>query len=169
MSLNATRASTQDNTAGTQIATTVTEDGTAGVIQAVVQVGNKSAYTDIIRTGVTAADAPTGGDLTTTGFAGTAGANLLDLGNCLSVTVRATCTVASATLSGRVVFYDASNNPLAYSESLSFTSDGSLRLGNATGDFVVARQIIDAGQARKARFLVVSVSAGSWSIYARPI
>ena len=169
MSFTDTRAGTVDGTNGVQVATVPPEDGSGGQLQAIIQVGNKTLMGETARTTLTAADAPTGGDLTTTGFAGTSGANLFDVGNCLSVAVRATCDTANATLTGRLVFYDGSNNPLGYSESMTFTSDSTLRLGNASGNFVAARQLIDAGQARKARFLVTSVSTGTWSVYCRPI
>ncbi len=169
MSLSSIKASTQDGTSGTPVATIVNEDSGSVALQANCLVGNKTTYSELSRTGLTAADAPTGGNLTTTGFAGTAGANLGDCGNALTLACRATCDTASATLTGRIVFYDGSNNAIGLSESISFTSDGTLRLGNATGDFVTPRVLVDAGQARKFRFKVDSVSAGTWAVYVRPI
>ena len=44
-----------------------------------------------------------------------------------------------------------------------------LRLGNATGNFAAQVDLVDAGQARKAEFFVDTVSAGTWSIYCRPV
>lgn len=169
MSLSNVRASTQDTTAGTQVATATNEGAAAGVIAVSAIVGNKTTWAEASRTGITTPDAPTGGDLTTTGFAGASGANLADAENALSLSVRATCTVANATLTGRIIFYDATPAPVSYSESVTFSSDGTLRLGNASGDFVSQRVLLDCGQARKFRFLVTAVSAGSWSVYARPI
>ena len=169
MSLSSIKSSTQDASAGTPVATGTNEDSGSVALQANVLVGNKSTYSELSRTGLTAADAPTGGNLTTTGFAGSSGANLGDCGNALALAVRATCGTASAVLSGRVVFYDGSNNPIGLSEPITFTADALLRLGNATGDFVAPRVIVDAGQARKYRFLVDSVSAGTWAVYVRPI
>lgn len=169
MALSSAKAGTQDNTSGTPFAIAVNEDSGSVNLPAAALVGNKTTFSEASRTGLTAADAPTGGDLTTTGFAGTSGANLFDLGNALALTVRATCNTASKTLTGRVVMYDGSNNALSVSETLSFSSDATLRLGNASGDFVAQRQIVDAGQARKARFIVDSVSGGTWAVYCRPI
>lgn len=169
MALTSTKASTQDNSTGTAVATAVNEDDSTKNLQAMVLVGNKTTFAEASRTGLTAADAPTGGDLTTTGFAGSAGANLTDCGNSLTAAVRATCGTASATLTGRVIFYDASNAAIGMSEQLTFVSDATRRLGNAAGDFICQRQLVDFGQARKFRFFVDSVSAGTWAVYVRPV
>lgn len=170
MAISSSRASTQDNTGGTQVATVTREDGAAGLLQGMVPLANKTTFSETSRTGLTGADAPTGGDLTTSGFAGSSGANLFDLDQAMACQVRATCGTASATLTGRLAFYDGSNNPIGMSETLTFTSDGTLRLGNASGDFVCrANLLVDVAGARKARFFVDSVSAGTWSIYARPV
>jgi len=169
MSLGSIKGSTQDTSGGTPVATVVNEDDSTKAVQAVAPVGSKSTWVSIPRTGITAADAPTGGDMTTTGFAGSAGANLGDVGNALTADVRATCGTAGATLTGRLALYDGSNNFLAMSESLSFTSDGTLRLGNAAGDFISQRLLVDLGHARKVRFFADSVSAGTWAVYVRPI
>lgn len=169
MSLSSIKASTQDGSSGTPVAIAANEDSGTNALQATVPVGNKTTYTEASRTGITAADAPTGGDLTTTGFAGSAGANLADAGNALTLSCRATCSAASKVLTGRVVLYDGSNNALAVSESITFTADATLRLGNASGDFVCPRVLVDCGQARKFRFFVDSVSGGTWAIYVRPV
>jgi len=170
MALSSAKAGTQDNSSGTPFATAANEDSGSVNLPAAALVGNKTTFSETSRTGLTAADTPTGGDLTTTGFAGTSGANLFDIGNALAVAIRATCNTASKTLTGRLIFYDASNNPLSVSETISFTSDATLRLGNASGDFVCQRQLVDAGQARKARFFVDTVgSSSTWAVYCRPI
>lgn len=170
MGLADSRAGTQDNSSGTPFPTGANEDGGARVPTAIL-VGNKTTFSEATaRTGITGADAPTGGDLTTTGFAGSAGANLFALGNALAVQVRATCNTASKTLTGRLMMYDGSNNFLYTSEPISFTSDATLRLGNGSGDFVCQRpQVIDVGPAVRARFFVDSVSGGTWAINCRPI
>lgn len=169
MSLSSIKSSTQDASGGTPVAIVVNEDAAGNAVQASCLVGSKSTWAEVSRTGITAADAPTGGNLTTTGFAGSAGANLGDCGNAMTLALRATCGTASATLTGRVVFYDGSNAAIALSEPISFASDPTLRLGNAAGDFVAPRVLVDAGQARKFRFFVDAVSAGTWAVYARPI
>ena len=162
----AIRASTQDNSTGTQVAQAVNEVTGAGALQTVCIEGNKSTYNDIVRTGLTAADTAT--DLSTVGFAGTAGANLLDLGNALSVTVRGTCDTANKTLVAQIIFYDAALTPLSKSEQVSFNSDAILRQ-SAAGYYISQRAIIDAGQARYARVYVVSMTGTTWNVYARPI
>jgi hypothetical protein len=165
----AVRGSTQDGSTGTQVAVATNEVNSGHALAAVVVESNKTTYSETSRTGLTGADAPTGGDLTTGGFAGSSGANLFDLGNAQNVAVRATCGTASATLTGRIIFYDGSNNAIGMSRLLSFTADATLRLGNATGDFVSIADLVEAGAARKARFFVASVSSGTWAVHCRPV
>lgn len=160
------RGSTADGSGGVQVAGSVYEGTSGPTVPWGVVVGNKETITAVSRTGITAADAPTGGDLTTGGFGST---GLLDVANCLNVLCRATCSVASATLVGRLVFYDSASACLGISTSITFVSDATLRLGNATGDFVSSFTLVDVGASRNARFFVDTVSAGSWSIYLRPV
>lgn len=168
MSLSSVKASTQDTSTGTPVAAGVNENG-SGTVQAVTLIGSKTTWGEVSRTGLTAADAPTGGDLTTAGFAGTSGANLGDAENALTLACRATCDTASKALTGRLVLYDGSNVAIGLSEQVTFSSDATRRLGNATGDFVSQRYLLDSGQARKFRFFVESVSGGTWAVYVRPI
>ena len=79
------RGSTQDSAAGVVVAQSVNEVASGNTLVTGVQEGNKSTYSETARTGITAPDSPTGGDLTTTGFAGALGANLFDAGNALNV------------------------------------------------------------------------------------
>ncbi len=134
-----------------------------------VPVGNKSTYPETARTGLTGADSPTGGDLTVTGFAGTAGANLIDIGNALAVMIRGTSSTASAVLTGRLILYTVGNAALGATATVTLTADGTLRLGNATGYFVANVAIQDVGAARKVRFFVDSVSAGTWTVNVTPV
>ncbi len=140
------------------------EDGT-GELKAVVPCGNKTTYGETGRTALTGADNPTGGDLTSTGF----GVSLVDLGNALSVHLRATCGTASAVLTGRVILYDISGNAIGSLATVTFTADATLRLGNAAGNFIANTAIQDVGGARKCRFFVDTVSAGTWQVFVRPI
>lgn len=158
----AARASTADGTAGTQVAQATSEVAGSGIVQTMVQEGNKSTYTDINRATITVVDSAT--DLSSSGF----GVSLLTIGNALNISVRCTCDTPSKTLAGQVIFYDSSGNALSKSEGLSFTSDATLRI-TATGDYICQRTLMDVGQAVKARFFVTSVSGGSWTIYTRPI
>jgi|SRR5215831_2476302 len=168
MTLTATRSSTQDSSTGTQVATAINEDSGGGALQASIPVGNKTTYSEGSRTGLTTADTSTT-DLTTAGFAGSAGANLIDISNALSLVIRAQSNTASKILTGRVIFYDGSNNPIAFSESLSFTSDASLTIAGSGQKYPSQHQIIDAGASRKVRFYVDSISGGTWDICVRPV
>ena len=162
------RGSTQDNANGVQVAQATVEVSGAGVLVTGVNEGNKTTYANTpTRTGITTNDTTTT-DLSTSGFAGGSGANLVDLGNALNVCVRVSCSVASATLNGRLIYYDGSNNPIAYSENMTFVSDSTVRL-SAAGDYISQHYITDVGEARKVRFYITSVSTGTWAIYVRPI
>jgi hypothetical protein len=164
-----TRASTQDSSAGTLVATAVDEVTSGNALQVVVNEGNKSTYSETSRLTITTPDAPTGGNVTN-GSGGFGNTGLIDAGNAMAAALRATCTVASATLTGRLVLYDASGNCIGISTSIVFTSDPTLRLGNASGDFIaVGNQLVELAGARQCKFFVDTVSAGSWSLYLRPI
>jgi hypothetical protein len=168
MATTAYLGSTRDASGGVSVAVGVNEDA-AGQLVAGVQLGNVTTWGETSRTSITAADAPTGGDMTTTGFAGSAGANLLDKGNALNCAVRATSSVASAALTGRLAWYDGSNACIGMSRAVTFVADSTLRLGNASGDFVAPVDLVDTGSARKCRFFVDSVSSGTWAVYVRPV
>lgn len=158
------RGSTQDNTNGVPVAQAVNEVGGTPIIQTMVPEGNKTTYSSTSRTSITTSDAPSGGDLSISTF----GTSLVDLYNALGISIRATCTVASTTMAGRVIFYDENSNVTGYSELLTFSSDATLRL-SLSNDYVCQRFIIDAGSARKGKFLVTSVTSGTWSVYMRPV
>ena len=166
MSVVTIRGSTADGSSGVQVAGAVYEGGAGPTVPWGVGVGNKSTFAVVDRTGLTDADAPTGDDLTVaTGFGST---GLCDLANSLNASVRATCTVAGATLTGRLVWFDETPLAIGISAPITFTSDATLRLGNASGDFVAIPQLVDCGVARNCRFFVDSVSAGTWAVYVRP-
>lgn len=166
----AVKASTQDLSLGTPVAQGTTEVTSSGALQTMILEGNVSTYSvGAARTGVTSADTPTGGNMTTTGFAGSAGANLNDKGNSLNIAVWCTCDTASRTLQGRIALYDSSNVCIGMTRTIAFNSDPTLRLGNATGDFIAGVELVDANQARKYRVFVDSVSGGTWAINSRAV
>lgn len=163
--LSEVRASTQDNTSGTQVAVSTNElDGT-GALQATVPHGNKTTFSETSRTSITANDTGTT-DLTTGGF-GSAG--LVDLGNCLSVALRATCDTVSSTLNGYLIFYDGSSNPIAISEPVIFTSSATLTIAGSGVKYPSQRVIVDAGAARQCKFYVTAITGTTWNVYVRPI
>ncbi len=167
MPLTAYRGSTQDGAAGVQVATAVNESGAAsGALTAGVQVGNKSTYPSIATTGITTAYAYAGGDVTTTGFAVS---GLYDLANCLNVNTQADSSVASANLTGRLIFYNDVSGCIGISTALSFVSDPTLRLGNAAGNFICPSYMTDVQSARYTNFFVDSISAGIWTVRLRGV
>lgn len=163
MATGSTHASTQDNTSGTLVSTATNEDNGSTALQCVVPVGNKSSYSATSRTGLTAVDTATT-DLTTAGFAS---AGLIDCGQVLSLDISCSCDTASKTLTGYVVFYDGSSNPVAISETLSFTSDAANKISSTR--FVCPRQIVDCGGNRKCKFYVLTITGTTWDVVVRPI
>jgi hypothetical protein len=161
------RGSTQDSSGGVQVAQATGEVSGAGILAVGVTEGNKTTYSNQSRTGQTGTDAATS-DLSTSGFAGSAGANLFDIGNALACVLRASCSVASASLAGRLIYYDGSNNPIGMSEPITFISDAARRLA-AAGDYICQHFIVDVGEARKARFYIENISSGTWAVIARPV
>lgn len=167
MPLSPYRGSTQDNSTGVQVAQVINEDGsTSGALIGGVSLGNKTTYPNLTRSGVNGADTGIYYDLSSTGTFVADG--LLDFSNALSAVVRADSSIASTSLSGRVIFYDGSNNPLSTSESIYFVADNSERFGVGL-NYICQHQIIDVGEARRGRFFVDSISSGNWNIYVRPI
>jgi hypothetical protein len=164
MALGTQRSSTVDSSAGALVAIASNADGSSGVIQASAPVALKETYSETSRTALTAADAPTGGNMTTGGF-GSSG--LVDVGQALQAQVRASCGTASAVLTGRLAFYDESSACIGMSETVTLTADGTLRLGNASGDFVTQTYLVDLRGATQVKFKVDSVSAGTWAVYVR--
>ncbi len=158
------RGSTADATNGVQVAQSTNEVGAGPILQTVVVEGNKTTYSEGSRTGLTTVDSAT--DLSSSGF----GTSLIDLGNAARITLRATCSTGTSapTLQGRLVHYDASGNVISVGELITFLADATRRI-TAAGDYVCPRWITDAGQARKVKFYVESISSGTWAVYVRPI
>lgn len=155
----AAHASTQDNVLGTPVAQAFGEVNNGAIMQTMVPEGNKSTYVEVGRTGITIAD--TGVTLTALG--------LCDLGNALSIEIRAICDTSGQTMSTRLILYDNGSHPLAMSDGLSFTSDSVLTYNLSGVWFPCTRQIIDAGQARYCKPNIDTISGGVWNIYTRPI
>lgn len=166
------RGSTQDNSGGVIVAQAVNEVTSANTLVVGVQEGNISTYNEFGRTSISVPDNPVSGDMSTVGFAGLSGVNLFDKGNALNVAIRAICSLPSISLSGRLIFYDGSNNALGFSSYLPFTSDSTLRM-TANSGYLSQVQLIDANQSRKAAFKVdgfgTGAGSGTWQIYCRPV
>ena len=117
------------------------------------------------RVGIAAVDAPA--DLAAFYIARTA-IEIAQLGHSTSIYIGGRCTVAAATLTGRVALYDlpggtsALGQPLAVSETITLTASG---LKDATaGKFVAQRMFTNPGTAYQAIFLVDTLSGGVWDI-----
>lgn len=162
------RGSTQDGTSGVPVAQCTNESG-SGILSAGVAEGNKSTYTGQTRSSQTSADTATT-DLSTAGFAGSSGANLCDVSNALNIHISGQCSDDLETLTGRIIFYNSSDAPIGMSEIITLTSDSAVRV-SSSGDYLayVTPQLVDAGRATQARFYILTVSAGTWSITITPV
>lgn len=156
------RGSTQDSSTGVPVAAGVNEVTSGNILQTTIQEGNKTTYAATARTGLTAADANT--DMSTTSFASAA---LIDVGNAMCCVIDGKSSVASATISGRLILYDGSSNCIGMSELVAFQADATRRI-TAAGDYVSSIAIADVGRARYVKFFVEAVSAGTWAITTTP-
>jgi hypothetical protein len=165
MALSETRASTQDSTGGTEVATSAPADGSSGALQVTAQVGIKTDYAELARTGITSAD--TAADMSTSGFAGSSGANLSAAFQALALEIRATCDTAAAQMNGHLVGYDGSNNPLSIGEEIAFAASA-FKL-SSSGDYLCTRVVAACAAWVKAAFYVDSMTGSTWNVYIRPV
>jgi hypothetical protein len=164
--LDNARTSTPDNSNGIQLATIVAQEGTLEIPAGVMLSTRIPSGISPDRSGLSADDTSVT-DMSTVGFAGTAGANLLPINNCgaLSVWCEFANSAGSATV--KIVFYDAANNPLFISRLLTFSA-ATVRV-SAAGDYMSAAQLVDTCGASKYRPYLKVKGTGNVDIFANPI
>lgn len=142
------------------------EDGTIEIVGGVSFSDRIAAAPSADRSGLTGDDSGTV-DMSTTAFAGTAGANLTAINNRGALAVWCEFTNVAGEATVEVVFYDNSNNPLFVSEALSFTAK--TQRVSATGDYMSQAQLVDTYGASKYRAFLRTLGAGNVDIFAHPI
>lgn len=106
-------------------------------------------------------------DMSTAGFAGSSGANLLAVNNRGALVVWCEFANAAGSATVEIVFYDGSNNPLFVSEQLTFTAK--TQRVSASGDYLSQVQMVDTYGASKYRPFVRSIGTGNVDVFGQPI
>ncbi len=154
--LDTVRTGTPDGTSGIKIPTILMQEDSS------VEAPGGIALSDRIpaaptpdRDNAVAADSAT--DMSTTAFAGAAGANLSVINNRGALVVWCTFEAATTSAKIRVIYYDGSNNPLFIGPEMTFVPVSGFRL-SATGHYMSQPQIVETYGASKARPYIVTHS-----------
>jgi hypothetical protein len=165
--LDNARTGTPDGTLGVPIPTILTQDGSHEAPGGFALTDRIPAAPSADRSLLTAADSAT--DMSTTVFAGTSGANLFAINNRGALVVWCSFEASTDSATVRIVYYDASNNPLFVGPPLAFAPLAQ-RL-SAAGHYMSAPQIVESYGASKYRpYLSTKGDAvNDVSIFAQPI
>lgn len=166
--LDTLRTGTPDGSSGLLISSIVAQE-TGSEIPAGVALSDRIADGPTAdRATATAADTAT--DMSTTDFAGTAGANLKTVNNRGALAVWATFEAATDSAVVRIVFYDAADAPLFVSPALTITPIAGFRL-SASGHYMSEVQLVDSYGASQFRPYIVSKgdAVNDVSVFAYPL
>jgi hypothetical protein len=166
--LDSARTGTPDGTNGIKIPTVLMqEDSTFEAPGGIALTDRIPAAPTADRSLMTAADSAT--DMSTTAFAGAAGANLLNINNRGAIVVWCTFEASTDSAIVRIVYYDASDNPLFVGPPLTFAPLAQ-RL-SAAGHYMSTPQIVESYGASQYRpYLSTKGDAvNDVSIFGQPI
>lgn len=167
--LDSARTGTPDGTAGVPIPTVPMQEDSAKEAPCGISLSERIPSGQAAdRANATAAD--TTADMSTTVFAGAAGANLFNVNNRGALIVWCTFAAATTSVEVRVIYYDASNNPLFIGPVLSFAPSSAFRL-SAAGHYMAEPQVVESYGASKIRPYIVSHSdaVNAVSVFSAPI
>lgn len=160
------RTGTPDGSTGTKIPSIVLQEDSSLEAPGGISLSDRiPAAVSAERSGLSAIDSAT--DMSTVGFAGTSGANLVAINNRGAVCVWATFANSAGTATVRVIYYDSSNNPLFVGSLLSFTA-GTQRL-SAAGNYMSTPLLVESYGTSKYRLYLVSKGTGNVDLYANPL
>ena len=164
--LDNARTGTPDGTNGVQIPTIVVQEGTFEAPCGISLSDRIAAAPSAQRAGLTGDDTATT-DMSTAGFAGTAGANLEAINNRGAIVVWCEFANSAGSATVRVAYYDSSNNPLFVGPALSFAALA--QRVSASGDYMSEPQIVESYGASKYRCYLVAKGTGNVDIFAHPV
>lgn len=165
--LDNARTGTPDGSAGVQIPTVLMQQDSAFEAPCGVALSDRlPAGMSPDRAGLSANDVATV-DMSTAGFAGSAGANLSNINNRGALVVWCEFANAAGSATVEAVFYDDSNNPLFVSEQMSFSA--LTNRVSSSGDFMSRPQMIDTFGASKYRLFLRAIGTGNVDLFAQPI
>lgn len=153
--LDNARTGTPDGTSGIQIPTVVMQEAAYEAPCGISLSDRIPAAPSPDRDNAVAADSTT--DMSTTSFAGTAGANLFALNNRGALVVWCTFEASTTSVVIRVVYYDASDNPLFVGPAMTFAALSGFRL-TAAGHYMSEPRIVESYGASQARPYIVTHS-----------
>ena len=166
--LDHARTGTPDDSGGIKIPTIVMqEDGTLEAPAGIALSDQIVGGTTPDRNDVTAADSAT--DMSTSGFAGSSGANLAPINNRGALVVWCTFEAATDSATVRLVYYDAADSPLFVGPALAFAALPQ-RL-SASGHYMSEPQIVESYGAAQVRPYVVAKgdAVNDVDVYAQPV
>lgn len=165
--LDNARTGTPDGSAGIQLATIVSqENGSIEIPGGVLFSTRIASSPSADRAGMTGDDTGTT-DMSTSGFAGSSGANLANINNCGALVVWCEFANAAGAATVEIVFYTAANVPLFVSKQLTFTV--LTQRVSASGDYMSNPQIIDTMGASKYRPYLRAKGTGDVDIFGQPV
>jgi len=167
--LETIRTGTPDGTSGIQIANISAQESATTEIPAGLALSDRIASSlSPDRDNLTAHESSTV-DMSTSGFAGTSGANLAAINNRGAIVVWCTFEANTDSATVRIVYYDAANAPLFVGPALSFTPQAQ-RL-SASGHYMSEPQIVESYGASKYRpYLAAKGDAtNDVDIYSHPV
>lgn len=164
--LDSVTTSAPDAGTGTEIASIVAQTGTKEIPGGIL-LTTRIADGPAADRSALAADDTAVTDMSTAGFAGALGVNLVAINNrgALAVWCEFVDPAGSATV--KIIFYDSNNAPLFVSRLLTFAAS-TVRV-SAAGDYMSAAQLVDTCGASKYRPYLKVKGTGNLDIFAYPI
>jgi len=164
--LDNARTGTPDGTNGVQIPTVVVQEGTLEAPCGISLSDRIASGPTAQRAAVSGADTATT-DMSTSGFAGSGGANLDAINNRGALAVWCEFANAAGSATVRVVYYDAADAPLFVGPALSFAAT-TLRVSSA-GDYLSEPQLVETYGASQYRCYVTALGTGNVDVFAHPL
>jgi len=167
--LDVARTGTPDGTNGIQIPTVLMQQNSAYEAPGGIALSDRIADSvSADRTAVVGNDSATT-DMSTAGFAGSAGANLSAINNRGAMAAWCTFEASTTSVTIRMIYYDSANNPLFIGPILTFAA-APQRIA-AAGHYMSEVQLIETYGASKVRPYVVTHSdaTNDVSIFVHPL
>lgn len=165
--LDSARTGTPDGTSGVKIPTVLMQEDSTFEAPAGISLSDRIASGPTADRSAVSADDTGTTDMSTTAFAGTAGANLAAINNRGSLVVWCEFANSAGSATVEIVFYDAADAPMFVSEAVSFTAK--TQRVSASGDYMSTPQLVDTYGASQYRPFLRAKGTGNVDIFAQPI
>ena len=165
--LGTARTGTPDGSTGLLIADITAQEGGSKLLPLGIAGSDRIADAVAADRSALSADDSATVDMSTTAFAGSAGANLVAVNNRGALVIWCLFANSAGSATVEIVFYDSANNPLFVSEQLTFTAK--TQRVSASGSYLSQAQIIDSRGASKYRPFLRTKGTGNVDIVSQPI